>query len=404
MVFDPMKFYDDGQRRQKRYDSLVPVFVVALVLLVVFGAAFVAYQRSHVKPKPVAPAVVLPKPVHDTEFTCPSEPNDSDEGCNVWRNQTTETTAPPLSKPMSKRKRKEFVGYTGDPVIAPSAGHCPDGTLTSGPCATVPMTFHLVKGGEEPSSTFYSAVGGEWKCTGGAGNLHCKFCPYANSKAVPRVKQKTGYECPANGKCIGENAWRDQMSFVFTIPSQVVCSKLSGMDGWGNCDTRPLTAEEIDRYKVVTEILDKRKQPDCLPGGSVKGDIPPCTDMGHGDNTIPTEKQINGGGPCGEAICDWPDHPERVKPMGGSIFMELPPANPATKIEFYNPHARVTLQQLKQYAQEFPSSICILNITGECWVTLDPDPALDCKMPADIDVCPAQQLDPKAVDDKKGKP
>jgi hypothetical protein len=50
MTFDPLKFYEDEQRKQKRYDSLFPVFLVAIVLFIAYGAAFVAYQRSHEKP------------------------------------------------------------------------------------------------------------------------------------------------------------------------------------------------------------------------------------------------------------------------------------------------------------------------------------------------------------------
>lgn len=117
---------------------------------------------------------------------------------------------------------------------------------------------------------------------------------------------------------------------------------------------------------------------------------------------------------------------------GGDIFNSSawPPSNP---VDYYNPHQHVTLQQMARLGQG-----CILMIDNACWVALDPEPTVwpvfktceteaetgctpkgnikkydvpgaalpasvgpapDCKMPADVDVCPTNNIDRKGSHD-----
>lgn len=390
MTFDPMKFYEDGQRRQKRYDSLVPVFVVAIVLLVVFGAAFVAYQRSHVKPKRTVstqktldwddiggrqhtheylpPCVsgdwkingggnivhdangaycahvspILPKTMHDTEVTCSGDVSGSDEGCDTWRNQATVT-------------QSSTTWY-----------RCSDGVTVAGDLKNCP----------------------EYAGSGGTKNLDVGHEPFskdefAYSKKTPRKHERKPHEFISFTGVSGAS------NIEFYNPHAHLTLKQLGRFQQEN--PSPICILNIIGECWVT--LDPDPKPDCLPGGSVKGDIPPCGEGTWYYRSHAPEISPEGG------ICD----------LGGCGYSDHPTVPGGTPIQY--------------------------------WTTGGTKPVPDCKMPADIDICPTQMLehskyigdgdddlvrkpvsmprcdekskpsdecweflDPKAVDDKKAKP
>jgi hypothetical protein len=255
--------------------------------------------------------------------------------------------------------------------------------------AAEPPNCSPVEGGGylclDPSVKAWNTTNDDW-CYPTPNPGECGKVPYRTSNAFrvtrPRKhKRKDGLPTFAV-----TSPWRDRWVFINTIPAKISCDKLSSDHAWG-CESRPLTPAEIDQYKPMTPKLSLGNDGNWLLQPHTAPKLAPTVGRCP-DGTLTS-------GPCeAEKAAEYDqlvlDHDQDFY---DSLFV---PSGECTDRERYR-----ELQCASDGKCNTRNEKANWHCLYEAWGTTDPKPAPapSCVMPADIDVCPIQMLDPKASHD-----
>lgn len=342
MTFDPLKFYEDGKRRESRWSAVTPFILVGLLLLVMGADGYLGYKSVKPRPKASAPNYTgsggtkdlsgAPAIIPYTKLKAdPAPKSDGASWCKAmvgggW------ICGDPDYKPAfhvtrpRKHKRKPVPTFTPDT----------SGYLTAGPGLIISSSVETIESEMVMRNAFGSEV-----------------------RFIQWDRDGTAYELKANGYiCAGSFEPEQTLTIRCTPkPDVPVDYRYNG----GTKLTPPQQQDfELGAGSGKNMFADKAAEYDQLvldhsqdfydnvfvPGGS-------CTDR---ENY--REMQCASGGKCNKRNekADWHCLYELWGTSAPSEHLQAPIAKPS------------------------------------------------CVMPADIDVCPVQMLDPKSSDDKKVKP